>query len=287
MRRFVKCSPGYIFTMVALLAAILVISSGESVYAAGTYYVSPSGNDSNPGTFDAPWGTIQKACNVLSAGDTAFIRGGVYNERVRVNVSGTAAAGYVTIRNFEGEIPVLEGAGLAAPAGNSSMVWIKDTEYVRIIGLEIRNYKTTVRNNLISGVYITGTSHDVVIKNCDIHNIENRAPVNADRLGRDAHGIAVYGTSPSMPAHNIVIDGNTVSDCVLGSSEAVVVNGNVSDFRITNNVVHDNDNIGIDMIGWEGACPGLPVRPGAQRCVRQEHCIQHPHCGQPGLRGRR
>jgi hypothetical protein len=88
----------------------------------------------------------------LSAGDTAFVRGGVYNERVRVNVSGTALAGYVTIRNYEEEVPVLEGAGLAAPAGNSSMVWIKDKKYVMIMGLEIRNYKTTVKNNLISGI---------------------------------------------------------------------------------------------------------------------------------------
>jgi hypothetical protein len=36
-----------------------------------------------------------------------------------------------------------------------------------------------------------------------------------------------------------------------GSSESLVVNGNVTNFRITNNIVHDNNNIGIDIIGFE------------------------------------
>ena len=32
----------------------------------------------------------------------------------------------------------------------------------------------------------------------------------------------------------------------------MTLNGNVTDFKITNNLVHDNDNIGIDFIGYEG-----------------------------------
>jgi parallel beta-helix repeat protein len=41
----------------------------------------------------------------------------------------------------------------------------------------------------------------------------------------------------------------------LGSSESLVLNGNVELFQITNNIVHDNNNIGIDAIGFEGVCP--------------------------------
>ena len=33
------------------------------------------------------------------------------------------------------------------------------------------------------------------------------------------------------------------------------MDGNVTNFVITNNVVHDNDNIGIDVIGFEGVSP--------------------------------
>ena len=37
-----------------------------------------------------------------------------------------------------------------------------------------------------------------------------------------------------------------------GSSESVVLNGNIDGFLIAGNRVHDNNNIGIDMIGFEG-----------------------------------
>ena len=50
----------------------------------------------------------------------------------------------------------------------------------------------------------------------------------------------------------MTISGNEVYDCKLGSSESVVVNGNVGGFAITRNSIHDNNNIGIDVIGYEG-----------------------------------
>ena len=50
------------------------------------------------------------------------------------------------------------------------------------------------------------------------------------------------------------IDGNDVHDLKLGSSESLVLNGNVKHFTVTNNKVHDNDNIGIDLIGFEETC---------------------------------
>ena len=34
-----------------------------------------------------------------------------------------------------------------------------------------------------------------------------------------------------------------------------MLNGNVTGFEVTNNRVHDNNNIGIDFIGFEGTCP--------------------------------
>ena len=45
---------------------------------ANTFYVSPSGSDSNPGTIDKPFKTWQKLSSVLKAGDTGYIRGGTY-----------------------------------------------------------------------------------------------------------------------------------------------------------------------------------------------------------------
>nr|WP_322497024.1 DUF1565 domain-containing protein [Chloroflexus sp.] len=56
------------------------------------YYVSPTGNDANPGTFAQPFRTIQKCAEVATAGDTCYIRAGVYRETVRPSNSGTSGA---------------------------------------------------------------------------------------------------------------------------------------------------------------------------------------------------
>lgn len=48
----------------------------------GTYYVAVNGNDSNLGTENQPWKTIQKAANTLTAGDVVYIKAGIYHERI-------------------------------------------------------------------------------------------------------------------------------------------------------------------------------------------------------------
>ena len=54
---------------------------------------------------------------------------------------------------------------------------------------------------------------------------------------------------------NIRIENNEIFDLKLGSSEAVVVNGNVDGFVIKNNYIHNSNNIAIDAIGFEGSSP--------------------------------
>ena len=47
------------------------------------YYVSPNGDDGNPGTMEAPFRTIQRCADIAQAGDTCFVREGTYRETVR------------------------------------------------------------------------------------------------------------------------------------------------------------------------------------------------------------
>lgn len=59
--------------------------------ASGTmYYVSPSGNDGNPGTASQPFKTIQKGADVAQAGDMVVVKAGTYWERVTINNSGVS-----------------------------------------------------------------------------------------------------------------------------------------------------------------------------------------------------
>lgn len=59
-----------------------------------------------------------------------------------------------------------------------------------------------------------------------------------------ALALAGRGSRPTMQSE--------VLDCECGSSESLVINGNIDGFLIAGNTVHDNNNIGIDMIGFEG-----------------------------------
>jgi hypothetical protein len=81
-----------------------------------TLYVSPSGDDGNPGTSPgAPLRTIQRAADLAQAGDLVRIQPGVYRESVTVPASGTAAQPIV----FRGSAPgaVLDGGDAAIAAG--------------------------------------------------------------------------------------------------------------------------------------------------------------------------
>lgn len=74
---------------------------------ATTYYVSPSGSNSNNGrSKSSPWKTISYAQSKLTPGDTLYLRGGTYNEQVEITCTGTASAG-ITIAAYQGETPVV------------------------------------------------------------------------------------------------------------------------------------------------------------------------------------
>jgi Right handed beta helix region len=224
-----------------------------------SFFVSTTGNDSNPGTQTAPWRTIQHAADVARAGSTVTVRGGVYEELVSIKGSGNATDGYITFRSYPGETAVLDAAHFA-PDGRSSILTIHNQSYVRIEGFELRNYRTAEHRLTPLGISVMGAgSHIELLKN-NVHHIEqNFQGRDAPGRGGNGFGIAVYGTDAKTPISELVIDGNEVHHLKTGSSESLVVNGNVTNFRITHNVVHDNNNIGIDVIGFEHTAPDPAV----------------------------
>jgi hypothetical protein len=66
--------------LVAIWLSVLlcVVSLVPAESAGTTYVVAPSGSDSNPGTLELPFRTVQQCVSVAQAGDTCLIRAGVY-----------------------------------------------------------------------------------------------------------------------------------------------------------------------------------------------------------------
>src|SRR6516225_7131165 len=70
---------------------LLLLNLGISRAGAATYYVSPSGSDSNSGSQAAPWLTPYHAFPLLSAGDMCVIGAGVYSNPSHDVTTGGAA----------------------------------------------------------------------------------------------------------------------------------------------------------------------------------------------------
>src|SRR5690242_18573441 len=66
------------------------------------------GKDSNDGSEKNPWKTINHALTLLSAGDTLYLRGGIYHENVYCAVAGKPDAP-ITIRSYPGERAIIDG----------------------------------------------------------------------------------------------------------------------------------------------------------------------------------
>jgi hypothetical protein len=223
----------------------------ETTAATRTFYVAPTGSDSNPGTIDSPWRTIQQAADSVKAGDTVYIHNGVYHESVDIQVSGSATAGPVTFQSYPGETAILDGTGLTPPADNiRGLINIENQSYVTVRGLEIRNYQTTNAAAAPSGIWVAGGGSHIQILSNQVHDIETAVEASGNALG-----IAVYGTESTAALDSITISDNQLHDLKTGSAKSLTVNGNVTNFAISCNIVHDVDNIGIAASGFDGLVP--------------------------------
>ena len=215
-----------------------------------TYYVAVNGSDGNPGTNAAPWRTIQHAASATPAGSQVLVKAGVYNELVTITRSGSAAAGFLTMAAAPGQAAVIDGTGLGIPGGQYGLVTLTNASWVRLKGFDIRNYVSNTAAVPI-GVYVQGAGSHIEILDNHVHNI---ATTLANSNG-DALGVAVYGSSAPASINWLTISGNELDHLTLGFSESLSLSGNVAWWEVDRNVIHDNNNIGINVEGYFGTAP--------------------------------
>ena len=74
------------------------------------YYVALNGNDSNPGSLEQPFASIQHAVTLLKAGDVCYVRGGRYHEAIQIDDLNGREGQPITIRSYENEKVILDGS---------------------------------------------------------------------------------------------------------------------------------------------------------------------------------
>ena len=66
--------------LLTLTLAILALFFWTDNLPGAEYFISTKGSDENPGTFYEPFMTIQKAADLMAAGDTCTVMEGTYRE---------------------------------------------------------------------------------------------------------------------------------------------------------------------------------------------------------------
>jgi hypothetical protein len=199
------------------LAAIVVLMLGTAVAVAGTYTVnsaSPVAKDSNPGTPEAPWVTIQRAINTAKPGDTIIVMPGSYG-RTNIRTSGTAG-NLITIKATSVPskahvdmkklfIPAKPVAFPGDPVKNAVTKGFNFTgaNYIRIENFEITAVEGT------SGVYLRNANFIEIVGNF-MHDL-NPAKGALDGIRSDTHD-----------TNNILVRDNTLFRC---QGTAFVVSG--------------------------------------------------------------
>jgi polysaccharide biosynthesis protein PslG len=176
-----RCLPRLVLGTVVAALAIPALAAGQAL--ADSFYVSPQGSDSNPGTEALPWRTVSHAASTVGPGATVLIAPGTYAEAATLLVSGTEEAP-ITFKSESGEAPTLQSLTIGA-------------SYVTVKGLTI-----------------AGASRDCVTVEPQLTHVAIRANV-IGHCGRDG----IHFTRPGSVGYtsHSVIAGNAIKDVGLVS----------------------------------------------------------------------
>lgn len=247
-----------------------------------TFYVAQNGSDSNPGTRQRPWRTVQRALNRLRPGQRALVRRGTYTQDHVIERAGTSSAP-ITLAAYPGERVVLRAG---STSGDTYPLRITSgAAYVRVQGFVIELARGTSSTN----VYFEGRAHHVELSRNEIrfsqdqgvfaenstrnlHLIGNRIHHNGrghEEGQHQSHGIYIEGAD-HLIANNVVFDQAygfgiqvypenertiVVNNTIVGNGHSGIVvggDGGVSDITIRNNVLAFNANYGVQM---DSDCP--------------------------------
>jgi hypothetical protein len=204
-----------------------------------TYYVAPAGSNSNPGTLQRPFRTIQHALDVARRpGDVIKVRAGTYFEAIEFEADGTKA-NPIVLENYPGERPFISGKNRAA----QRLVRIFDRSHVRFTGFEVGNLLAT--SPLQSGaIFVDGYGTDVQVVNNYVHDIVPLAHKYAN--GR---AIQIRGYYEGRPLTDVVVARNTIERCTVQDGNILEISGNSSQIQVIRNHMAENRGIALNVTG--------------------------------------
>ena len=175
-----------------LLNILLLLILFLPVYSQKSYFVAPTGNNTNDGSWGKPWQTINYGLGRIFPGDTLQLLEGTYYELLNNFVRSGQENRLITIKSYQNNKVILNGNG------KWTVIEFKNMNYYHFQGLE-------VTNAVWSG--FNGTNyHHCVISNCIIHGIGPSSGTSVGIYVCPTSGVADSST------YNL-IERNTIYDC--------------------------------------------------------------------------
>ena len=191
-----------------------------------------------------------------AAGEETIVEDGTYGTlELDASMSGTPESPTV-IKAADGAAPVIKVAPGEFQSG-------EEEELPPSYGIHMVN----VHDIVIEGLTVEGGTHGIIYESTPhqgddpLNNITIKDCSVSGVVG--VHGICVYAGNDMAPVQELTVTGCEVSECKCGDSESLVLNGNIDGFEISGNTIHDNNNIGIDMIGFEGTAQHMEAEDPA------------------------
>jgi len=226
---------------IALFLLIAVAANASSLHVDVQF-----GSDTGDGSSGAPWHSIQHGVSHLEPGDTLVLHPGVYAESVVVAVAGTADQP-IAIRAEPGAVlespnPTaslsafdiaasaehLEISGFTARGGFHEAVFVRPgARYISIRDCEIHGNQ--------AGIWIAGASN-IEVDGCDIHD-------------NVASGVRITGTSSDILVRNTSSRGNDDGSGCLGDADGFTVEGSAAGVVFEGCVAEANGEDGFDLQG--------------------------------------
>lgn len=131
-------------------------ASPTALPTGSVFYVSPSGDDANPGTESAPWKTIAKANETLQAGESVVVRAGTYAEVIAPESSGTSASERIRYVAYPGETVELIGTD-----DGDAVVAIDNRDFISIDGFFLK--QANPRNDeAFADIRVRGSGNEIL-----------------------------------------------------------------------------------------------------------------------------
>ena len=208
--------------------------------AINTLYASPTGSGSK--CSESSPCSLQTALDNLEKGSTLYLKGGTYNVKSGVSIEESGSSNsYILISSAPNEEAIITSS-------STDSVGLFEI-YGSFIIIENLIFQKVEAKNVQGIVFYGGGQHHVIIRNNKFDSLKT-TKIDPEY---GANGILLMGESEEG-IKQVIIYGNTLTNNVLGYSEALSVAGNCEEIYVLNNNLKSNTNIGIDFYGNAGYC---------------------------------